>query len=77
MAQDPLYSLSMDELAELRGEMVEKLVQGNIEQGLEVIVRHPHSGGLVDVNAEGDIDRQSWMSAVRMCKFCRSNIGRI
>lgn len=62
-------TLSVDETAALRREVVARLVKGNVEQALDVIVRDPRSGGLVDVGAEGDIDRGSWMSVVDMCAF--------
>ncbi|BGP50279.1 Deoxycytidine kinase 1 [Rhodotorula kratochvilovae] len=58
-------TLSVDESSRLRKEAVARLVQSN-EQGLDVIVRHPRSGGLVDVSVDGEIDRSSWMSVVGM-----------
>lgn len=60
-------TLSLDETEKLRKEMVSRLVRGNVEQGLDVIVRHPSTGGLVNVNVEDDAERQGWVSAVRMC----------
>ncbi|GJN92547.1 hypothetical protein Rhopal_005577-T1 [Rhodotorula paludigena] len=59
-------TLSVDESARLRRDIVARLVKGNVQQGLDVIVRHPASGGLVDVNVVGELDRHSWMSVVRM-----------
>ncbi|KAM0753228.1 hypothetical protein T439DRAFT_342381 [Meredithblackwellia eburnea MCA 4105] len=59
-------TLSTDETEKLRREMVTRLVKGNVEQGLDVIVRHPTWGGLVDVEVEGEIERKAWVSAVRM-----------
>ncbi|KAL5528219.1 DCK1 [Sanghuangporus sanghuang] len=59
-------TLSAEETANLRRECVGRLVSGNIVQGLDVIVRHPTWGGLVNVDVEGDIDPRSWVSAVRM-----------
>lgn len=63
-------SLSIEETEKLRRELVGRLVRGNVEQGLDVIVRHPNWGGLVDVNSEPlDVERKGWVSAVRMCEF--------
>lgn len=68
-------TLSIDETEKLRREMVGRLVKGNIEQGLDVIVRHPTWGGLVDVDVEGEIERKGWASVVRMCKFACKDEG--
>lgn len=62
-------TLSGDETEKLRREMVGRLVRGNVEQGLDVIVRHPAWGVLVDVEVEGEIERKGWVSAVRMCEL--------
>lgn len=64
-------SLSDGEKAILRGKMVRRLVRGNREQGLDIIVRHPNWGGLVEGDGEAleEGDRKSWVSGVRMCKF--------
>ncbi|GAA5899842.1 hypothetical protein JCM8208_004581 [Rhodotorula glutinis] len=59
-------SLSGDESRSLRRDAVARLVQGNVEQGLDVVVRDPRSGALVDVNVEGEVDRESSMSVVKM-----------
>ncbi|KAI5478526.1 hypothetical protein MNV49_005055 [Pseudohyphozyma bogoriensis] len=59
-------TLSMDEMEKLRRECVARLVKGNIEQGLDVIVRHPTWGGLVEVDVEGEIENKGWVSVVRM-----------
>ncbi|KAI8969583.1 cytoplasmic protein [Trametes punicea] len=59
-------TLSQEETVNLRRECVARLVSGNLLQGLDVIVRHPTWGGLVNVDVEGEIDPRSWMSAVRM-----------
>ncbi|GAA5832812.1 hypothetical protein JCM11251_005773 [Rhodosporidiobolus azoricus] len=59
-------ALSVEETDRLRREAVTKLVEGNLAQGLDVIVRHPISGALVDVNVEGELDRKAWMTVVRM-----------
>ncbi|KAI0717219.1 cytoplasmic protein [Cerioporus squamosus] len=59
-------TLSSEETVNLRRECVARLVSGNLLQGLDVIVRHPTWGGLVNVDVEGEIDPRSWMSAVRM-----------
>jgi len=59
-------TLSDEETANLRRDCVARLVNGNIVQNLDVIVRHPNGGGLVTVDVEGDIDTRNWMSAVRM-----------
>lgn len=39
-------TLGSEELDQLRAECVSRLVRGNVAQGLDVIVRHPLSGGL-------------------------------
>jgi len=59
-------TLSDEETANLRRDCVARLVNGNIVQNLDVIVRHPSGGGLVTMDVEGDIDDRNWMSAVRM-----------
>ncbi|GAA5913444.1 hypothetical protein JCM6882_001962 [Rhodosporidiobolus microsporus] len=59
-------ALSVEETDKLRREAVTKLVEANLAQGLDVIVRHPISGALVDVNVEGELDRKAWMTVVRM-----------
>ena len=59
-------SLSEEETANLRRDCVARLVNGNVVQNLDVIVRHPTGGGLVTVDVEGEIDTRNWMSAVRM-----------
>lgn len=59
-------TLSSEETVNLRRECVARLVSGNLMQNLDVIVRHPTWGGLVNVDVEGDIDQRSWMSAIRM-----------
>ena len=59
-------SLSEEETANLRRDCVARLVNGNVVQNLDVIVRHPTAGGLVTVDVEGEIDTRNWMSAVRM-----------
>lgn len=61
-------SLSIDETERLRQEMVARLVKGNVEQGLEVIVRHPLYGGLVDVEVDGEIESRAWATVIRMCE---------
>ncbi|KPV73694.1 uncharacterized protein RHOBADRAFT_54888 [Rhodotorula graminis WP1] len=59
-------ALSADERRSPRRDAVARLVQGNVEQGLDVIVRDPRSGGLVDVNVEGEVDHESSLSVVKM-----------
>ncbi|GAA5945387.1 hypothetical protein JCM10213_005960, partial [Rhodosporidiobolus nylandii] len=59
-------TLSQEESERCRREAVQRLVAGNLEQGLDVIVRHPKSGALVDTGVEGEMDRKAWMSVVRM-----------
>lgn len=59
-------TLSSEETVNLRRECVARLVSGNLLQGLDVIVRHPSWGGLVNVDVKGEIDHRSWMSTVRM-----------
>ncbi|KIY44576.1 hypothetical protein FISHEDRAFT_51256 [Fistulina hepatica ATCC 64428] len=69
--------LSADETIAMRRDCVLRLVTGNIAQDLDVIVRHPTWGGLVTcgmpvtdatgtTDVEMEIDRRSWVSAVRM-----------
>lgn len=60
-------TLSEEESARLRRECVARLVMGNVQQGLDVIVRHPGRGGLVDVDFTGkESDPQSWISGIRL-----------
>lgn len=62
-------SLPPEKMDALRRELVELLVLGNREQGLDMIVRHPTFGSLADVeaNARSGTDLRGCMSAVRMC----------
>lgn len=62
-------TLSTDELQQLRQTLVDKLVQVNIQQGLDIVVRHPQWGALADVEAHEAVDERAWMSAVRMYKL--------
>ncbi|KAH7923945.1 hypothetical protein BV22DRAFT_1035772 [Leucogyrophana mollusca] len=55
-----------EETISMRRECVARLVNANVVQGLDIIVRHPTWGGLVTVDVEGEIDLRSWVSAVRM-----------
>ncbi|GAA5856905.1 hypothetical protein JCM8547_008456 [Rhodosporidiobolus lusitaniae] len=59
-------TLSLDETDKLRRDAVARLAKCNLEQGLDIIVRHPVSGALLDVNVEGELERNAWMSVVRM-----------
>ncbi|CAL1708002.1 unnamed protein product [Somion occarium] len=59
-------TLSAEETINLRRQCVARLVCANIVQGLDIIVRHPTWGGLVNVDVEGELDPRSWVSAVRM-----------
>jgi dedicator of cytokinesis protein 3 len=59
-------ALSAEETVNMRRDCVTKLVVGNLIQGLDVIVRHPTWGGLVNVDVEGGGDPRSWISAIRM-----------
>lgn len=60
-------TLSEDEVAKLRRECVARLVKGNVAQGLDVIVRHPTRGGLVNIDFTGkDIDVDNWVSGIRL-----------
>jgi dedicator of cytokinesis protein 3 len=60
-------TLSVEEVAKLRRECVARLVKGNVAQGLDVIVRHPGRGGLVDVDFTGkESDPESWVSGIRL-----------
>lgn len=60
-------TLSAEEVAKLRRECVARLVKANVAQGLDVIVRHPGRGGLVDfdINTK-DADPDSWVSGIRL-----------
>ncbi|PWN21805.1 hypothetical protein BCV69DRAFT_268306, partial [Microstroma glucosiphilum] len=61
------HNLSEEETVKLRRECVARLVKGNIAQGLEVIVRHPDKGGLVDIDVSGaTVDLDNWISGVRL-----------
>lgn len=62
-------TLSTDELHQLRQSLVDKLVLVNIQQNLDIVVRHPHSGALADVGAHEAVDERAWMSAARMYKL--------
>ncbi|GJJ06217.1 hypothetical protein Clacol_000407 [Clathrus columnatus] len=59
-------TLGTEETATLLKDCVARLVVGNVIQGLDVIVRHPASGGLVAADIEGDVDSRTWISGVRM-----------
>ena len=60
-------TLSEEEVGKLRRECVARLVKGNVQQGLDVIVRHPGRGGLVDVDFTGkESDPESWISGIRL-----------
>ncbi|KAK0550096.1 Deoxycytidine kinase 1 [Tilletia horrida] len=60
-------TLSAEEVSKLRRECVARLVKGNVVQGLDVIVRHPGRGGLVDVNFTGkESDVESWVSGIKL-----------
>ncbi|PWZ03173.1 hypothetical protein BCV70DRAFT_183899 [Testicularia cyperi] len=60
-------TLSAEEVSKLRRECVARLVKGNVAQGLDVVVRHPGRGGLVDFNINSkDADPDSWVSGVRL-----------
>lgn len=60
-------TLSEEESSKLRRECVARLVKGNVQQGLDVIVRHPGRGGLVDVDFTGkESDAESWISGIQL-----------
>lgn len=60
-------TLSAEEVSKLRRECVARLVKGNVAQGLDVIVRHPNRGGLVDFDINSkDADPDSWVSGIRL-----------
>ncbi|KAF5351982.1 hypothetical protein D9756_007382 [Leucocoprinus leucothites] len=59
-------TLNTEETDNMLRECVIRLVSGNLVQGLDVIVRHPTSGGLVNVDIDNVPDSRSWTSAVRM-----------
>lgn len=60
--------LNSEEVGLLKKELVARLVQGNLKQGLDVIVRHPSTGVLCDAGVEGENGSQGWLSLVRLCK---------
>ena len=60
---------SGEEGAALRAQLVDRLVRGNAVQSLDLLVRHPRHGGLVEVDAGGAPTAavpSSWVSGVRM-----------
>ncbi|CAO1614916.1 unnamed protein product [Sympodiomycopsis kandeliae] len=60
-------TLSEEETTKLRRDCVARLVKGNVAQGLDVIVRHPGRGGLVDADFHSsDADVQNWVSGIRL-----------
>ncbi|KAG8846100.1 hypothetical protein FRB96_002079 [Tulasnella sp. 330] len=59
-------TLSAEETLNLCRACVTRLVRGNMDQGLDIIVRHPTWGSLVTVDVDSNADTRSWMSAVRM-----------
>ncbi|WAR56682.1 hypothetical protein PtB15_7B532 [Puccinia triticina] len=60
-------TLSTEEAAKLRRDLVNRLVYGNYIQRLDIIVRHPDYGALVDSEVEIEaVDSRSWMSIIRM-----------
>ena len=59
-------TLSAEEMANLRKDCVVRLVQGNVAQGLDIIVRQPNWGALVTVDSDTEVDPRSWMSGPRM-----------
>ncbi|KAL7341844.1 hypothetical protein BJY59DRAFT_53167 [Rhodotorula toruloides] len=61
-------SLGSGDAARLRREAVAHLVAGNAAQGLDIVVRHPHSGALVKTNIEGDVDEKAWMTVPELYK---------
>jgi len=60
------HTLNAEETDNLLRDSVIRLVSGNLIQGLDVIVRHPTGGGLINVDIENVLDTRSWTSAVRM-----------
>jgi dedicator of cytokinesis protein 3 len=62
-------NLSTDELQRLRQDLVDRLVQSSIQQGSDIVVRHPLYGALADVDAHEQVDERAWMSGVRMYKL--------
>ncbi|KAG0151305.1 hypothetical protein CROQUDRAFT_36914 [Cronartium quercuum f. sp. fusiforme G11] len=60
-------TLSTEEAAKLRRDLVNRLVYGNLAQDLDIIVRHPDYGALVDAEVDFEsVDSRSWMSTIRM-----------
>ncbi|KAI8452969.1 hypothetical protein BY996DRAFT_6415054 [Phakopsora pachyrhizi] len=60
-------NLSTEEAVQLRRDLVQRLVYGNLIQGLDVIVRHPDYGALAESEVDIDnVDSRSWMSSIRM-----------
>lgn len=66
-----LLSKQLDSAEEetLKEGLVDCLARGNIEQGLDIIVRHPQTGTVVDAEIEGLAASPSWLSIVRLCEL--------
>ena len=45
-------TLAIDELARLRAALVARLTRANIQNGLDIVVRHPRSGAMANTDAE-------------------------
>lgn len=55
-------ALSRQEAEQIRADLVQRLAKGNSAQGLDLIVRHPTHGSLVEVDTLGP----SWVSVVQL-----------
>ena len=60
-------TLSAAEASALRADLVNRLVRGNIIQGLDILVRHPIHGSLVEVDEDSEhANQQAWVDGIRM-----------
>lgn len=69
--------LSAAEIAQLRRDMVERLACGNVEQGLDVIVRNPTTGRLINVDADSEHALEDWLPVPEMCEFATQRGFRV
>ncbi|GAA97961.1 uncharacterized protein L969DRAFT_167041 [Mixia osmundae IAM 14324] len=60
--------LGTEERVHLRQSLIAQLAAGNAAQELDLIVRHPMTGCLADVDHDDHIDDNAWMSVIEMYK---------
>ncbi|GAA5944251.1 guanine nucleotide exchange factor DCK1 [Sporobolomyces koalae] len=58
--------LDLEDARALKSELVTCLAKGNIEQGLDIIVRHPTTGQLIDLDLGAGSTQEDWLSIVRL-----------